>query len=113
MGGGLALATTTNIYKFIGTPYAGVTDYTETGKGQGLMLQTSVGYEFMFADHVTLDVRSRLPLLQSHFVDVSECADGQSTARSPRAERSRTTTVRIAVSISADSFGGAGFRFFF
>lgn len=57
IGGGVAWATTQNIYKFTpaGTAqFAGLADHTETGKGQGLDIQTSVAYEFEFADHATL-----------------------------------------------------------
>lgn len=57
VGGGLALATTQNVYKMTsaGTAaFGGVTDHTETGKGQGIDAHASAIYEIMFADHATL-----------------------------------------------------------
>ena len=53
LGGGLAIVTTTNTYTMTGG-YAGVSDHTESGKGQGLSLHAGVAYEFVFADHATL-----------------------------------------------------------
>ncbi len=56
-GGGLAIVTTSNSYKFTSagnTQFPTLSDHTETGKGQAPFFQTSVAYEFMFADRATL-----------------------------------------------------------
>lgn len=111
-GGGLAFATTTNTYTFIGTPFSGVSDYTETGKGQGLMLQTSAGYEFMFADHVTLGL------------DIGYRYCKIASLTSPNAQTTITGSVAEGGTLKNNDgsdrsldlgglFGGIGFRFYF
>lgn len=56
-GGGVAVVTTSNAYKFTAagnTQYPTLSDHTETGKGQSFFIQSSLGYEFVFADRATL-----------------------------------------------------------
>ena len=53
LGGGVALVQTSNTYTMTGG-YGGLSNHTDSGKGQGLAVNAGVAYEFIFADHATL-----------------------------------------------------------
>ncbi len=115
IGGGYAYVTTTNTYKMTTagtTAYPSVADHTETGKGSGLSVQTSVAYEMEFADHATLvfDVGYRYlritELKSSGDVKTfsGTYADGDTLKNNNGSDRSLDL---------GGAFAGAGFRFYF
>jgi hypothetical protein len=115
IGGGLGLATTQNIYKMTAagtTAFPGVSDHTETGKGQSVDVQTSVAYEMMFADHATFVADVGYRYLRINALTTPDAVTtfsgtykaGDSLKNNDGGDRS--------IDLSG-FFAGAGFRFYF
>jgi hypothetical protein len=115
VGGGYAYVTTQNIYKLTtagAAAFPGVSDHTETGKGNALSFQLSTAYEFEFADHATLVLDLGYRYLRVSALTTPE--DVTTFTGSYRAGETLKNNDGSDRSLDlGGAFAGVGFRFYF